>query len=523
MQRRVSKTRKTERPDRPIRSLFFALLLPFVILAGPAFADIVNSAVASGVHGGTSVQSGGAQATVGIAPGTPALEVGVEAAMTGNPAPGLPNGDVIGYSITIANTGNVGLVGVRLTLELQQDGESFTPTDPPRYEGGDTDNPGVLDRGETWRYTASYKLARPNLENGGDILATVSGAGRAGDRSAANERELAMPVPTLQGIERTDVSLAHTPSAIAAGPGDQVDYTLTISNRSAKPVSVRLRARLADGVRLVAGSVLEDGEVADVAVDGQRVDFGVVSVGARSNVSLRYLGEIIDAPARGYLLNSAQIADPDSLIPLLPPSLATVRTSSNPPGCTEISLLVYQDENRNGFADADEAGISGARITAGQDTLLTSDVEGQFATPCMEVSRLGEVGMMFELDEATLPEGYHATTTNPVSLRVEAGGSGSVSFGVASARILRVDLNAAAFDRNETKPDESFLEGITQLISALQREPSILRLTYYANRERVDLPEERLDEVRQAILERWAAAGNAYELEIEARVIHGDG
>ncbi len=60
----------------------------------------------------------------------------------------------------------------------------------------------MLDRGETWRYSASYKLARPNLENGGDILATVSGAGRAGDRSAADERELAMPVPTLQGIER---------------------------------------------------------------------------------------------------------------------------------------------------------------------------------------------------------------------------------------------------------------------------------------------------------------------------------
>ena len=76
-----------------------------------------------------------------------------------------------------------------------------------------------------------------------------------------------MPVPTLQGIERTDVSLAHTPSAIAARPGDQVDYTLTISNRSVKPVSVRLRALLADGVRLVAGSVLEDGEVLELGPD----------------------------------------------------------------------------------------------------------------------------------------------------------------------------------------------------------------------------------------------------------------
>ena len=80
--------RRTGRPDRPIRSLFFGFLLPLVILARPAIADIVNSAVASGVHGGTLVQSGGAQATIGIAPGMPELEVGFETAMTGEPAPG---------------------------------------------------------------------------------------------------------------------------------------------------------------------------------------------------------------------------------------------------------------------------------------------------------------------------------------------------------------------------------------------------------------------------------------------------
>ena len=144
------KSRKKWRPDHSIRSLFFALFFASAPLAGPAAAEIVNSAVASGVHDATIVQSGGAQATVGVQPAQPGLTVAIESSMSGNSTLGLPDGDTVDYSIVIENTGDVGLVGVRLTLELQQGEESFAPSDAPRYEGGDFADPGVLDRGETF-------------------------------------------------------------------------------------------------------------------------------------------------------------------------------------------------------------------------------------------------------------------------------------------------------------------------------------------------------------------------------------
>lgn len=523
MQDRFGHPPRSRRPDRLIRPLFLALALA-ASPGAPALAEIVNSAVASGSHQGVTVLSRGAQTIVRVAPAEPALQVGVEAAMTGEPAPGLPDGSAIAYAVSVSNTGNVGLVGMRLSLELKQGEKTFAPSDAPRYEGGDIENPGILDRGETWRYTARYVLQRANLETGGAIVASAVATGRAGESTASARDDLETAVPRLQGVERSLLSLVHTPSTTETKVGDQVDYTLSVANRGDKPLTVRLRALLSEGVRLVPGSVLEGSRVVDVTLDGQRVDFGEISVPARDRASLRYLGEVALAPVQGYLVNTAQIADSQTLIPLLPPSSATIRTADQTPdGCASVSLLVYEDRNRNGFAEPDENGILGARVSAGEGYPMTTDAEGRFATPCLEVTALSEIGLEFALDDDTLPEGYHPTTPDPVTVRVAAGDDVVASFGVASARILHVDLNAAAFRRNELVPDEDLSDGITRLISVLKREPSVLRLSYFANRERVDLPEERLDMVRRTILDRWIAAGAGYDLKIETRVVHGNG
>ncbi|WP_223475393.1 hypothetical protein [Oricola indica] len=493
------------------------------IIARPVAADIINSAVASGVHDGASVQSGGAQVSTSVEPGVASMHVEVEAAIGGDSAPGLPEGDRIGFIIAVSNDGNVGLTGVRLTLELKQGAETFAPSDPPGYSGGDVENPGILDRGETWRFAAGQLLQRSNVEAGSEITATVTAVGKVDGRTITDITALDVEIPPLQGVERRLISLAHTPSTTEASVGDQVDYTITVSNRSTRPLSVRLRALLAEDTALVPGSVFIDRKVIDIVQDEQRIDFGTLEVPARGSVSLRYLGEIREASLRGYQVNTAQIADPETLIPLLPPSTAAVKTGEiQQSSCAGISLLVYEDKNRNGVADPTEARVSGVRIALDGGRILTTGLKGGFTSPCLPVSRLANLEERFELDEATLEEGYHAVTSNPVSLRLQPGSSNTVSFGVASARVVRVDLNAAAFLRNEAVPDAELEEGITRLISLLAREPSVVRLTYFAHREAIDLPEERLAAVQQAIRDHWAASGGGYELEIEVRVVQSE-
>jgi hypothetical protein len=139
------------------------------------------------------------------------------------------------------------------------------------------------------------------------------------------------------------------------------------------------------------------------------------------------------------------------------------------------------------------------------------------------VSRLAGIDLRFTLDDGTLPAGYFVTTQNPVSIRVERGETGAVAFGAAAARIVRIDLNAAAFRRNSVVPDTEMTDGITRLISVLGREPSIVRLTYYAHREPQELAEKRLSAIRDTIQSRWAASDGEYDLKIEDRLVQSGG
>ena len=79
-------------------------------------------------------------------------------------------GDVVTYTISVANTGNQTLTGVTVT-------DTLDPT--VTFVSGDTDTDGNLDVGETWTYSASYTVQQSDIDtNGGgdgdiDNTATV--------------------------------------------------------------------------------------------------------------------------------------------------------------------------------------------------------------------------------------------------------------------------------------------------------------------------------------------------------------
>jgi uncharacterized repeat protein (TIGR01451 family) len=82
-------------------------------------------------------------------------------------APGTLN-----YTITLTNTGDGAMTGVTPADELTQGTSSF----PLMLTGpaGDAGTIGTFDIGEVWTYTASYAAGQARIDNGGDLVNTVS-------------------------------------------------------------------------------------------------------------------------------------------------------------------------------------------------------------------------------------------------------------------------------------------------------------------------------------------------------------
>ncbi|QKV17434.1 hypothetical protein [Oricola thermophila] len=514
--------------NRPDRCRLVAFLLSAIALlasAGPAWAEITSSAAASGRYRGENIVSNRAALSIEVEPASPALAVRVDGSYDdGDGVAGKSVGDTVQLDITVENTGDTGMDGIAVTLALEQDGEALGLVEPPRLVAGDDSNPGVLDRDETWHFQAHYPIAFPELRRSGPIIASAAVSGLGSGRSVTASSQTSVELPPLQGIDPHLISLSHAATRLEAQPGELVEYALTVGNRSDRVLAVRLSAQLGDGIEYVADAGAE-GEARPVpSEDGRGLDFGTVQVASASSVTIRYAGRVSGDVADGYRVNDAAISDPRTGLLLAPTARATVGTGSvSRSNCRGIAVHVFDDRNRNGVHDAGEAGIPGVRVLMEGGPTLTTGPDGRFVSPCEPVSPLASVEMRLLLDERTLPKGHYATTANPEHVRIGRGETARIAFGAAAARVIRLDLNAAAFLHESSRPDQRTIDGIARLISILGQERSILRLTYHAHREPVERVESRLAAVRKTVLDYWTASGGAYDLDIDARIVLNDG
>jgi uncharacterized repeat protein (TIGR01451 family) len=118
-------------------------------------------------------------------------------------------GDVIHYTITVQNTGNVTLTGVTVTDPFADSGSIVRGTDV----SGDNDN--LLEVGETWSYTAKHTVTAAELAAGGNTDTSVPPDGlndtlRNVATADSNESEpdtddADAPVKAQPGIVTTDI------------------------------------------------------------------------------------------------------------------------------------------------------------------------------------------------------------------------------------------------------------------------------------------------------------------------------
>jgi uncharacterized repeat protein (TIGR01451 family) len=161
-------------------------------------------------------------------------------------------GDVVNYVITMTNTGNISLTGVTVTDQV----EAYAPTGAS-YLSGDTTNPGVLDVGETWVYTASHTLTQADLDNRGGgngyLDNTATGDTLETSPKSDSERVPLAYLPALSVI-KTGAWVDGNADGLA-NPGEQILYSFTVSNTGNITLHGVTLTDLVGGVSILGGPI----------------------------------------------------------------------------------------------------------------------------------------------------------------------------------------------------------------------------------------------------------------------------
>ena len=127
--------------------------------------------------------------------------------------------DILHYTITVENTGNVSISSVAVTDPGADAGSIL-------FVSGDANGNNRLDPAEIWRYTATHHITLADIDAGHYAnTATVTGNPPSGTIPAATGTA---DVPAIQRPELTIVKSTTATGFIA--PGEIINYTLVVTN-----------------------------------------------------------------------------------------------------------------------------------------------------------------------------------------------------------------------------------------------------------------------------------------------------
>ncbi len=129
--------------------------------------------------------------------------------------------DLLTYTVTIENTGNVSLTGASVTDSLTQAGNTISLT-TPYTRSGDKGTPNVLDVGETWTYTATFNAQQTEIDDGDNIVSSFE---IDFTETAAKSADA-----TTSITQTPDFTISHSvDNPTISGPG-LLTYTVTVEN-----------------------------------------------------------------------------------------------------------------------------------------------------------------------------------------------------------------------------------------------------------------------------------------------------
>ncbi|WP_113653334.1 DUF7507 domain-containing protein [Pedobacter namyangjuensis] len=135
-------------------------------------------------------------------------------------------GQVVDYTITVANTGNVAIADVVLNDPLLPSTTLYS---------GDVNGNDILDVRETWTYNGSYTVTQGDIDvhgkpiaNSGNLINTASVAGKLPSGTAINGTSNTVTIPIEANIAYSLTKESATTAILNAG--QQVPYTITVKN-----------------------------------------------------------------------------------------------------------------------------------------------------------------------------------------------------------------------------------------------------------------------------------------------------
>jgi len=487
-------------------------------------------------------------------------------------------GDIITYTITARNTGNVPLENVALDDTLTDfNGDPLTLTTQPDFVSADDGSAeGLLNIGETATYSASFAF---NLQavNAGGIrnTATATGLGVYGpgvpgvpsvvsdvsddddDLDGNTEDDptehviLSSGSNVLGAGNVAGLSLAKTTPSNIVQRSDVVPYTITITNENPFTVGpADIEDRLPNGLIYIPGTATLNGAPADVTFTAGRVTWPDVTIAASGDTVVTLEARVLNGARAGNLVNTANLLDSTSGDRLTAPASAVVQILPEAVfDCTDVIGKVFNDLNGNGYQDApqgvdrtaitdqtyyggkkgapaaveprDEVGIPGVRLATVDGTIITTDANGLYSVPCAALAANGGSNFILKVDTRSLPAGYRMTTENPRVVRITPGMMSEVNFGATVGQVVRVDLNASAFDANGNA-SAALTNGLRDVLQQIAGTPSTMVLAFHvpasATANDVSAARALLDNVEAQVKADWRDIGQV-RLRIEQTIV----
>jgi large repetitive protein len=302
--------------------------------------------------------------------------------------------------------------------------------------------------------------------------------------------------------------------------GELVPYTITARNTlNGTLTGINIADRLPAGFQYRVGSARVDNVAMEPVQLGRVLTWPNLNFTAQAVKTIDLLLVVGAGVREGEHVNQAYAINSFVDTVVSDVAEATVRIVPDADfDCTDILGKVFDDRNVNGMQDEGEPGLPAVRLATVNGLLVTTDQHGRYHITCpMIANEARGSNFILKLDVRTLPTGYRMTTGNPETIRLTRGKFATLNFGASIHRVVRVDVNAMAFEGDQ--PGATYKDRLKQMMTTLAERPSVLRIAYANATDDARLVRQRMDNLIAFIRACWAEDEDRYRLSIEEEIM----
>ena len=320
----------------------------------------------------------------------------------------------------------------------------------------------------------------------------------------------------------TGLTVVKTASSPVVQRGGRVSYSIRVTNQNLFAVGpVDIVDQMPTGFLFEPGSASVNGAPVTVTNQGSRVTFENLTVPASGELVATLVSRISTKAGPGDHTNVATLVDAVTGNLLAPAGRATVRIEvEHVFDCGDVIGKVFDDRNRNGVQNNNEAGLPGVRLATVRGELITTDKHGRFSIGCAELPEELGSNFILKLDPRTLPADYSVTTENPRVVRLTRGKMTKINFGAARSGVVEIALSGKAFQAGTANLKAGTDRAIATIVRQVESRKATLRITYQAAEGRA-LVNRRIAEFERRIKRQWQRR-NARQLNTEFRIVGGN-